>query len=261
MTHPPTPDTAAFGLREGENASPATGTLISAEVPVEVPDPADPADRVLVDQAGRPLGPRALQTRRRILEATGELLSQKPMRDMRVIDIARRIGSSPATFYQYFKDVEDVVLYLSSQMKEATPELVELIDGDWTGRSGHARGCAIANLVIDHWEKYAPVLRARNNASDEGNMALREERMAAMLPLIEAFQRAIEKYQASHPPRPDDGEWHGGGASPLVGATALTSAIERLAMYHAWIEEQGGTRQELVETTATMLQAVVTRPA
>ena len=158
-------------------------------------DRPDPSDDVLVDQAGRPLGPRALQTRRRILEATVALLDEKPMRDMRVIDIARRIGSSPATFYQYFKDVEDVVLHLAGQMKEGTPELVALISGDWEGKAGHERGRKIANLVIDHWEKFAPVLRARNNASDEGNLLLREERMAAMM-------RGLDSITASSRSRP-----------------------------------------------------------
>ena len=221
-------------------------------------DRPDPTDEILVDQTGRPLGPRALQTRRKILEATVALLSEKPMRDMRVIDIARRIGSSPATFYQYFKDVEGVVLHLAGQMKESTPELVALIAGDWRGRGGHARGCEIANLVIDHWKKYAPVLRARNNASDEGNLALREERMTAMLPLVDAFKQAIIRAheRAGDVPVPDaNAEWDGGGVNPLVGATALTSCLERLSMYHAWIEELGGSREELVETTATLYHA------
>lgn len=215
-------------------------------------DRPDPSDEVLVDQAGRPLGPRALQTRRRILDAAVELLAEKPMRDMRVIDIARRIGSSPATFYQYFKDVEDVVLYLAGQAKEATPTLVELIGGDWHGASGYERGQRIVNLVLDHWEKYAPVLRARNNASDEGNMALRGERMAALLPVVDAFRRAIER----------TGEADGdalGRVDPLVGGTALASCLERTAMYHAWIEDMGSSREKLVDTTATLLQTMITR--
>jgi AcrR family transcriptional regulator len=227
----------------------------------QVQDGPDPSDEIFVDQAGRPLGPRALVTRRKILEATVGLLSEKPMREMRVIDIARRIGSSPATFYQYFKDVEDVVLYLASQMKESTPGLVQLIEGDWRGREGHARGREIANAVIEHWEKYAPVLRARNNASDEGHKALPEARMAAMIPRIDAFKAAIERAheQAGDVTEPDlNSEWDGGSVDPLVGATACTSAIERLAMYHGWIVEMGGTREELVDTTATMLQSLLT---
>lgn len=226
-------------------------------------DPPDPADEVLVDQAGRPLGPRALKTRRKILEATTELLGEKPLREMRVIDIARRIGSSPATFYQYFKDVEDVVLYLASQAKEATPLLVEIIGGHWEGPEGLERGKRLANLVIDHWEKYAPVLRARNNASDEGHPALREERMAAMMPLVEAFQQAIERSHAKaaaespETPSPDEA-FAGGRVDPFSGATTLASCLERTSMYHQFIEEAGSSREALVETTAVFLQGMLT---
>jgi len=216
-------------------------------------DQPDPSDEVLVDQGGRPLGPRALRTRRNILEAAVALLAEKPMRDMRVIDIARQIGSSPATFYQYFKDVEDVVLHLAGQAKESTPLMVELIAGDWEGEAGFERGKKLSNLVIDHWEKYAPVLRARNNASDEGNAALREERMAAMIPLVDAFKASLERSQAKAVD-PQDGVWRGGPVDPLVGATALSSCLERTAMYHGWIEDMGSSREQLVETTAAFLQ-------
>ena len=245
------------GASDGTDSGPAKT--------VDALDRADPSDEVLVDQAGRPLGPRALQTRRKILDATVRLLAEKPMRDMRVIDIARQIGSSPATFYQYFKDVEDVVLHLAGQTKESTPELVELISGDWEGRAGHERGRKIVNLVIDHWEKYAPVLRARNNASDEGNLPLREERMAAMMPLVEAFRQAIARSQARAAQQAPDAlasersdEWQGGRIDPLVGATAVTSCLERLSMYHGWITELGGSREMIVETTATLMQDLLT---
>lgn len=213
----------------------------------------------LVDQGGRPLGPRAQQTRARILDATVALLGEKSMRDLRVIDIARRIGSSPATFYQYFKDVEDVVLHLSNQMSEFTPEFVELIRGDWHGREGHERGRRLANIVIDHWDKYLPVLRVRNNASDEGDLSFREVRMRAMMPMVEAFTTVIaEAHADSASSQGDDGEWTGGEIHATVGAMALTSILERLSMYHASIEELGGPRAELVETIATLLQMTLT---
>jgi AcrR family transcriptional regulator len=48
----------------------------------------------------------------------------------RLIDIARRVGSSPATFYQYFKDVRDVVLFLATEVSGSVPDLVRVIDGD-----------------------------------------------------------------------------------------------------------------------------------
>ncbi|MFO0691035.1 MAG: TetR/AcrR family transcriptional regulator [Myxococcota bacterium] len=224
----------------------------------------DPNEIALCDQGGRPLGRRAQNTRVRILDATVELLGEKPMRDLRVIDIARRIGSSPATFYQYFKDVEDVVLHLASRVSEFTPELVELIQGDWTGRAGHERGRRLAEVVIGHWDRYAPILRVRNNACDEGDIAFRELRMSTMMPLVQAFEEIIDRSQklaAAAEPARNAGEeepWQGGRLHPMMGAVALASVLERLSMYHVSIEELGGTREQLIETLATLLQSMLT---
>jgi len=264
MNNAPDPTDAALAATQETSATPdavRVGTAQASSMPSLAetqPDLPDPTDEVLVDQAGRPLGPRALQTRRKILDATTALLGEKSMRDMRVIDIARRIGSSPATFYQYFKDVEDVVLYLASQARESTPHMVSLIEGNWDGPEGLERGKQLVNYVIDHWEKFSPVLRARNNASDEGHPGLRDERMGAMMPLVLAFQRGIETSHAKAAAEPDDGSYQGGRVDPFAGATALTSCLERTSMYHQFVEEAGSSREALVETTATFLQRMLT---
>ncbi|MFK7895587.1 MAG: TetR/AcrR family transcriptional regulator [Myxococcota bacterium] len=227
-------------------------------VPKTAKEPAAGED-VLVDQGGRPLGPRALQTRSKILEATVELLDQKPLRDLRVIDIARRIGSSPATFYQYFKDVEDVILHLASEVSEFTPEIVELIKGDWSGADGHARGRRVAEVVINHWDRFAPILRVRNNASDEGDQRFRDVRMQAMMPMVDAFSALIRtSHEAARAEANESDEWSGGRLDPMYGAMALTSVLERLSMYHVSLEEMGGAREDLVETVGTLLQTLLT---
>ena len=69
--------------------------------------------KVTVDQSGRALGPRAMSTRQRLLDATVELLDEQSVRDIAVVDIARKAGTSPATFYQYFKDVAEASLRLA----------------------------------------------------------------------------------------------------------------------------------------------------
>lgn len=241
--------------------------LARREFHVKLPDEVfeERTGPALCDQGGRPLGPRAQSTRVRILDATVELLAAKPMRDLRVIDIARRIGSSPATFYQYFKDVEDVVLHLSSRVSEFTPELVELIQGDWTGREGHARARKLAEVVVGHWDRYAPILRVRNNASDEGDDAFRELRMSAMMPIVHAFTAIIERSQkeaasigSDSPDEAADAQWQGGRIYPAIGAAALASVLERLSMYHVSIEELGGSREQLIETLATLIQSMLT---
>src|SRR5918993_854314 len=59
---------------------------------------------------GRVPGRRGRATRRRLLDQTAAMLRERSYRDVTVIEIARAAGTSPATFYQYFADVEAAVL-------------------------------------------------------------------------------------------------------------------------------------------------------
>src|SRR5262245_41368557 len=76
---------------------------------------AEPVDQIQALD-GRSLGPRGVETRRRLLDATRVLLETHGVRDLRVVDIAREVGTSPATFYQYFRDVEEAVLALAAEV-------------------------------------------------------------------------------------------------------------------------------------------------
>ena len=268
MTQPPT--TSEWPLaHSSDDPSKLSGTIVAAAaasspLPRSDEDPYPvPRDPSLFDQSGRPLGPRALRTRARILEATISLLEDRSMGDLRVIEIARRIGSSPATFYQYFKDVTDVVLELASEVSEFTPEMIELIHGDWTGPAGHERGRRLANLVIDNWDQYRAILRVRNNAANEGDPAFREVRLKAMLPLVTAFAEVIEAAHAeSSAERPEDPESVGGQIRPLSGAMFMFALLEGLAIHLGIFVQRFGPmgegREALVETTATILQATLT---
>ena len=65
--------------------------------------------------AGCP-GERGRQTRQRLLDATVELLATTSWRSVKVTDIARQAQTSPATFYQYFANVEQAIQVLAEGM-------------------------------------------------------------------------------------------------------------------------------------------------
>src|SRR4051812_49537049 len=65
------------------------------------------------------------------------MLRSTGYRDLKVIDIAREAGTSPATFYQYFPDVEAAILVLAEQMARDGHRLSTLIrEGSWRGKRG-----------------------------------------------------------------------------------------------------------------------------
>lgn len=84
---------------------------------------------------GRVAGRRGQETRQKLLDCLSEMLSSSPYRDVKVIDVARRAGTSPATFYQYFPDVEGAVLELAETMAAESGSLSELVE-DAPGAGG-----------------------------------------------------------------------------------------------------------------------------
>ncbi len=203
-----------------------------------------------MDQSGRPLGPRALQTRRRLLEAAAVLLGERRVRDIKVVDIAKKVGTSPATFYQYFKDVEEATLCLAEEAAEEMPAVVELIDGPWRGRKGLDNAREIADRFVRHWDDHRAVLLLRNLAADEGDRRFQKVRREALTPVLEHLARQVEESQKAGRIAPE--------LSPYAAAAALASILERLAAYHKELEYFGVTRKQLVETCARILFQTVT---
>ncbi len=217
------------------------------------PAPGGRPARKPMDQSGRPLGARALQTRQRILDATEELLGERGVRELSVVEIARQVGTSPATFYQYFKDVPDAVLHLAERAAEEMPALLDLIDGPWRGRRGLETARAVVDGFVRHWDAHRAVLRIRNLAAEEGDRRFQRARRAALAPLLERLAEQITGLQKEGRVA---AEIH-----PYAAAAALASMLERLAAYHTELEYYGVMRDDLVESCARILvQTLTGRP-
>ena len=198
-----------------------------------------------VDQSGRELGPRALQTRTRLMEATRALLTERSVRDISVVEIARRAETSPATFYQYFKDVGEVTLRLADDAAKEIPKVIELIDGDWEGEAGLQTAIAITTAFTEYWEEHRAVLLVRNLAADEGDQRFMDVRGKVVSPIIARF---TEKITASQQAGRVPADVH-----PQAAAVAMTTILERLAAYQRELEAFGVTRKDIIASTARIL--------
>jgi AcrR family transcriptional regulator len=203
-----------------------------------------------LDQNGRPLGPRALHTRQRLLEATERLLEERSVRDISVVEIARKAETSPATFYQYFKDVGEATLRLAEQAADEMPAVLELIDGPWRGQRGLETARAIVEAFVRHWDAHRAVLLVRNLAADEGDRRFSKVRRQALAPVMEHLARKVAESQESGR--------IAAGVHPYAAAAALASILEWLSAYQREIEYFGATREHLVETCARILFQTVT---
>lgn len=107
------------------------------------------------------------------------------MRDLRVVDVARSVGTSPATFYQYFHGVEDAVLALAEEVGEDLAPLRGVLDRPWAGAAGRADARTLVEQFFAYWDAHRAVLRTRNLAAQEGDRRFRDVRNEALRPLRE----------------------------------------------------------------------------
>jgi AcrR family transcriptional regulator len=199
---------------------------------------------------GRPLGRRAQQTRRRLLDATYELLQSHGIRDVRVVEVARRVGTSPATFYQYFRDVDEAVLVLADELTEEIQPIAALLDEPWNGKTGLENARALVDGYFRFWDAHRAVMRVRNLAADEGDRRFRDVRNRTLGQVTDRIARNVaENQRAGRVPTE---------ITPYSAAAAMVSMVERMASYHFDLEPRGVTRVDLVETTARILHHTVT---
>lgn len=210
-----------------------------ATAPVETVD-----DTRAVD--GRVPGVRGQATRQRLLDVTRELLAAGAYRNLKVVDIARAASTSPATFYQYFAEVEAAVLVLAAQLAESgATELTDLVAaGDWDADPvGAAR--TLADGVLDFFENHSALIRVLDLAVLEGDDRFRDLRTWLLNGLTSQLEAVAEGRNAAA----------GLSASAIAGVT--TSSLVHVAAHQSGLQRWGVPRAELVEALAVQVATLV----
>ncbi len=203
-----------------------------------------------VAQTGRPLGPRALKTRQRLLDATAQLLVERSVLDIAVVEIARKAETSPATFYHYFKDVDEAVLGLAEQAAEEMPALVDLIDASWRGSQGLETARSVVRAFMEHWSAHHAVLLIRNLSADKGDRRFQRVRREALRPILDHLAARISEAQEAGRVSPD--------THPYAASAALASILESISAHAGELQRRDVTREQLLETCARILHQVIT---
>ncbi len=193
---------------------------------------------------GREIGERAKATRRKLLDATRVLLTRHGFSDVRLVDITREIGASPATFYQYFTDIDDALLALSNEVTENSGALIELLEAPWAEPADYERAVAFIDAYIAYWADNRAVLRVRNLKAEEGNADFRRARSAAQLPLMQAISTKVENNMAAGRISAD--------LDTQATAAAVLAMLERLTAYRAELSARG-TGGAALETTLSRI--------
>jgi len=195
---------------------------------------------------GRVPGRRGRATRQRLLECTKEMLDTSTYRDLKVIDIAREAGTSPATFYQYFADVEAAILVLAEEMSRDAARLPDIVrGGSWKGRPGFDRALDVVDAFLAFWEAHRPVMRVVDLNTEEGDQRFRQIRTRLLAAVNDAMADVFEVHQS-------DGR-HPADIDPRAAAGTLVAMLAHVAQHRYGFEFWGIRTADLRVTMARQL--------
>ena len=193
---------------------------------------------------GRMPGRRGLATRQRLLDATAEQLESCGYRDLKVVDIARTAGTSPATFYQYFPDAESAVLVQAAVLTEAWHEELQfLITGrDWSG-DPDAAAHEVVDGFLTFWTDHRAILKVLDLASMEGDFRFRDLRTW----LLNGATNALVDLVAAHDSDMD----------PKATAGVVIALLAHVANHRPGLARWGADHDALVATVAGILRHAI----
>ena len=147
-----------------------------------------------------PCGRKGKETRRTLMDATRKLLAVMSPLSITAVAISREANTSPATFYVYFNDVEDILWALCEAVTLETSHL--FINHAFLRDEARLEDDALAFACgyCDIWAQHGPLLLYRNMEADRGNSRFNQLVMRVAMPILEALaDRIVEGAPADKP--------------------------------------------------------------
>ncbi len=200
---------------------------------------------------GRVAGRRGQATRQKLLDCLSEMLSSSPYRDVKVIDVARKAGTSPATFYQYFPDVEGAVLEIAEHMAAEGAGLTELLEGrSWAGKSGWQTAQELVDGFLEFWRRNDAILRVIDLGAAEGDKRFYKIRMKILNSVNGSLAESIGELQAKGRVDKD--------VNPAAIAGSLVTMLASVAAHQKGFSSWGVKQAELKPNLALLVHLGVT---
>ena len=200
---------------------------------------------------GRVPGRRGRATRQRLLDRTAQMLETSSYRDLKVVDIARDAGTSPATFYQYFPEVESAILVLAEAMAQEGSLLTAIVrEGNWKGRHGFDTATRLVDGFLTFWEDHRSVMRVVDLATVEGDQRFRNLRVRLLNEVVVALAEQIGSLQKSGR-QPTD-------LDPLAPAGVVVAMLAHVSSHRYGFEFWGIRTDDTRRSMARIVYTTVT---
>ena len=180
------------------------------------------------------------------------MLTTTSYRDLKVVDIARGAGTSPATFYQYFPDAEAALLALADELVGEGKERLTrpVLDGAWAGRAAYRTCERIAAAFLSFWAEHAPLLAVIDLAAMEGDARFRGIRVQLLNPFTEAVAE-VARAQREGGRLPAD-------IDDRATAAVLVAMLANVAGHQYGIEAYGTTPAQIQRSLARLVYSGLT---
>ncbi|ARZ69550.1 TetR family transcriptional regulator [Streptomyces albireticuli] len=196
-------------------------------------------------------GRRGQATRQKLLDCLSEMLSSSPYRDVKVIDVARKAGTSPATFYQYFPDVEGAVLEIAEEMAKEGASLTDLVAGrSWVGKSGWQAAEELVDGFLGFWRKHDAILRVVDLGAAEGDKRFYKIRMKILNAVTSSLTDSVKELQTKGKVDKD--------VNPAAVAGSLVAMLAAVASHQKGFQSWGVKQAELKPNLALLVHLGIT---
>ena len=177
-----------------------------------------------------PLGKKGKETRSALMIATRGLLDLVSPLSLSAAAISKEAGTSPATFYVYFSDVEGILWAICDEIAEDTSELFP--EHDFLRSYDRLAEDALAFVrgYCDIWARHGPLLLYRNMEADRGNMRFNQLVLRIGLPILVGLtDRIVAAAPADEPVSRSEAN---------AEAVVFIGAIDRIAAaLHLWPQD------------------------
>ncbi|MEU2878863.1 TetR family transcriptional regulator [Streptomyces sp. NPDC014748] len=200
---------------------------------------------------GRVAGRRGQATRQKLLDCLSDMLSSSPYRDVKVIDVARKAGTSPATFYQYFPDVEGAVLEIAEQMAAESAGLTDLVrDRSWVGKAGWQTAQELVDGFLEFWRRNDAILRVVDLGAAEGDKRFYKLRMKILNSVNSSLADSVAELQSKGKIDKD--------VNPAAIAGSLVAMLAAVASHQKGFSSWGVKQAELKPNLALLVHLGMT---
>lgn len=200
------------------------------------------------NKLGQSLGPKGARTRRRIMDATEELVTNRPFSDVRITDIARAAEIAQPNFYTYFASVEDVIRELGREI--SLEGLARHLQPDWAKPHGLAHARQLTEAAFETWRQHHAVIGLFWFFADKRHGDFPELRVQQTRVLYKAFEAQIRRSQ--------DAGRISRAVQPRLAGYECVGLISSAAVKYDLLRDSGFSHDQLIETNARLVHMIAT---